>query len=142
MPIQTIGLATDRYNFALTWQTPATSSAYSSLSPGAPFLAGGAFKRWSSKMRPLSGSESPRYVSDRLSAVSNVPMQFLVSAGMAATILTATSFADLAKRGEAVGFVDAQQTASVVRATERDYDRRFEWMSPIHVFRIRPFKHW
>lgn len=117
MLIQTIGLATDRYNFALTWQTPATSSAYSSLSPGAPFLAGGAFKRWSSKMRPL---ESPRYVSDRLSAVSNVPMQFLVSAGMAATILAATSFADLAKRGEAVGFVDAQQTASVVRATERN----------------------
>ena len=70
-------------------------------------------------MRQLSGSDSPRYVSDRLSAVSNVPMQFLVSAGVVATILTATSFADLAKKGEAVGSVDAQQTASIVRATEQ-----------------------
>lgn len=67
-------------------------------------------------MRHLSGSESPRYVSDRLSAVSNVPMQFMVSAGIVATILITASLVV----GEAVGFVDAQQTASVVRVTERN----------------------
>ncbi|RUV69744.1 MAG: hypothetical protein EOR30_28730 [Mesorhizobium sp.] len=72
-------------------------------------------------MRHLSGSESQPYVSDRLAAVSNVPTQFLVSAGMAATILAAASVADfMPKRGEAVGFVDAQKTASVVRVTEQN----------------------
>lgn len=70
-------------------------------------------------MRHLSDSESPRYVSDRLSAVGNVPMQFLVSAGIVATILTTASLT-VPGSGKTVGFVDAQQTASVVRVTERN----------------------
>ncbi|MCV3207364.1 hypothetical protein OHD62_11995 [Mesorhizobium sp. YC-39] len=70
-------------------------------------------------MRHLSGSESPRYVSDRLSAVSNVPMQFLVSAGVVATILSTASLT-VPGGGETVGFVDAQQTAAVIRVTERN----------------------
>lgn len=70
-------------------------------------------------MRHLSGSDIPRYVSDRLSAVSNVPMQFLVSAGMVATILAATSFADFLPGSDgAAGLVDAQKTASI-NATAR-----------------------
>jgi hypothetical protein len=71
-------------------------------------------------MRHLSSSERPHYVSDRLSAISNVPMQFLVSAGLVVTILTAASFADFAEKSEAAWFVDAQQTASILRTTDRN----------------------
>lgn len=69
-------------------------------------------------MRHLSSSERPHYVSDRLSAISNVPMQFLVSAGLVVTILTAASFADFAEKSEAAWFVDAQETASILRVTD------------------------
>lgn len=69
-------------------------------------------------MHHLSSSERPHYVSDRLSAISNVPMQFLVGAGVMVTILTASSFADFAEKSEAAGFVDAQHTASIIRVTD------------------------
>jgi hypothetical protein len=69
-------------------------------------------------MRHLSSLERPHYVSDRLSAISNVPMQFLVSAGVVVAILTAASFADLAEKSEAAGFVDTQQTASILRVAD------------------------
>lgn len=71
-------------------------------------------------MRHLSSSERPHYVSDRLSAISDVPMQFLVSAGVLVTILTVASFADFAEKREAAGFVDAQHTASILPATDRN----------------------
>ena len=71
-------------------------------------------------MRHLSTSERPRYVSDRLSAISNVPMQFLVSVGVVVTILTAASFADFAKKREAAGFVNAQRTASIFSVADRN----------------------
>ena len=71
-------------------------------------------------MRHLSTSERPHYVSDRLSAISNVPMQFLVSVGVVMTILTAASFADFAEKNEAAEFVDAQQTASILRVADRN----------------------
>jgi hypothetical protein len=61
-------------------------------------------------MRHLSRSESPRYVSDRLSAVSNVPMQFLVSAGIVAVILVAALLTDFMPTNDgSAGFVDAQR---------------------------------
>lgn len=69
-------------------------------------------------MRHLSRSESPRYVSDRLSAVSNVPMQFLVSAGVVATIFVTASLAGLMPKKHEAARVDAQTTASVVRVTQ------------------------
>lgn len=59
-------------------------------------------------MRHLPHSECPRYVSDRLSAVSNVPMQFLASAGLVATILVIVSLADLMPKRRAAAGVDAQ----------------------------------
>jgi hypothetical protein len=89
------------------------------FSSAAPFLTTVVQKR-RSEMRHLSSSERPHYVSDRLSAISNVPMQFLVSAGLVVTILTAASFADFAEKSEAAWFVDAQQTASILRTTDRN----------------------
>jgi hypothetical protein len=65
-------------------------------------------------MRHLPDSERPSYVSDRLSAVSHVPMQFLMSIGIGAVMLTAISLADLAPPKEgAAGFVSAEHTSSV-----------------------------
>lgn len=65
-------------------------------------------------MRHLPDSEHPSYVSDRLSAVSHVPMQYLMSIGIGAVMLTAISLADSTLPNDgAEGFVDAQQTGSV-----------------------------
>jgi hypothetical protein len=70
-------------------------------------------------MQHLPNPEHPPFVSDRLSAVSNVPMQFLLSVGMVAVILLGATLADSTATGEGTSrFVDAQQTASV-DATER-----------------------
>jgi hypothetical protein len=76
------------------------------------------FQKTEIKMYHVSSSERPHYVSDRLSAIHNVPMQFLVSAGVVATILTAASFADFEEKSEAAGFVDARHTASILRIAD------------------------
>jgi hypothetical protein len=65
-------------------------------------------------MRVLPEPDYPSFVSDRLSAVSNVPTQFLVSVGMVTVILIAATLADnIPNTDGAAGFVDAQKTASV-----------------------------
>lgn len=70
-------------------------------------------------MQHLPSPEHPPFVSDRLSAVSNVPMQFLASVGTVAVILLGATLADSTVTGEGTArFVDAQQTASL-DATER-----------------------
>jgi hypothetical protein len=71
-------------------------------------------------MRHLSTSERPHYVADRFSAISNVPMQFAVSVVVLVTILSAVSFADFVEKKEAAGFVDSQQTASILRVTDQN----------------------
>jgi hypothetical protein len=72
------------------------------------------------KMRHLSNPEHPPFVSDRLSAVSNVPMQFVVSFGIVTVILIAAALTDFIPRSDgAAGFVDAQKTASVAGVTAR-----------------------
>jgi hypothetical protein len=69
-------------------------------------------------MRHLRDQDTPHYVSDRLSAVSNVPTQLLVSVGVTAVILAVTSLTDfMPTRGEAVGFVDTETTSSIVDTT-------------------------
>jgi hypothetical protein len=107
-------LATDRYNFGRTGQTSATSSAYSPLSTS--ILEKG--RAW--KMRHLSNPEQPAYVMDRLSAVSNISMQILVSIAMAAVILVAASPTGSMPAGEGTAaLMDAQTTGSIVGGTER-----------------------
>lgn len=69
-------------------------------------------------MRHLPDQDTPLYVSDRLSAVSNVPTQLLVSAGVMAVILAVTSLTDfMPTRGETAGFVDTETTSSIVDTT-------------------------
>jgi hypothetical protein len=51
-------------------------------------------------MDHLSNPEQPAYVADRVSAVSNVPMQFLMSVGMVAVILVAALLTDAISAGE------------------------------------------
>lgn len=65
-------------------------------------------------MRNLSPPEHPRFVTDRLSAVSNVPMQWLLSVCIAAAILSGGALADFVpETDETAAFVDVQKTASV-----------------------------
>lgn len=65
-------------------------------------------------MHHLPDPDKPLYVSDRLSAVSNIPMQFLVSVAIVAVILAATSLTDfMPTSGGSAGLVDTQKTASV-----------------------------
>jgi hypothetical protein len=56
-------------------------------------------------MDHLSNPEQPAYVADRVSAVSNVPMQFLMSVGMVAVILVAASLTDAISAGEGAAAV-------------------------------------
>jgi hypothetical protein len=56
-------------------------------------------------MDHLSNPEQPAYVADRVSAVSNVPMQFLMSVGMVAVILVAASLTDAILAGEGAAAV-------------------------------------
>jgi hypothetical protein len=71
-------------------------------------------------MDHLSNPEQPAYVADRVSAVSNVPMQFLMSVGMVAVILVAASLTDAIPAGEGMaGLPDAQTTSSIVGRTAR-----------------------
>jgi hypothetical protein len=78
-------------------------------------------------MQHLPNPEHPPFVSDRLSAVSDVPMQFLVSVGIVAVILIAATLADFIPEGNgAPGFIDPQKSASV-NAIGREPDRR-RWM--------------
>jgi len=66
--------------------------------------------KWSLEMHHHPDPDHPLYVSDRLSAVSNIPMQFLVSVGIVAVILVAASLADFMPTSDgSVGFVDAQR---------------------------------
>jgi hypothetical protein len=61
-------------------------------------------------MHHLPDPDNPLYVSDRLSAVSNIPMQFLVSVGIVAVILVAASLTDFMPTSDgSSGFVDAQR---------------------------------
>lgn len=65
-------------------------------------------------MPHLSDPDHPPFVSDRLLAVSNVPMQFLASVGIVAVILIGAALADfIPKTDGAAWFVDTQKTASV-----------------------------
>jgi hypothetical protein len=69
-------------------------------------------------MHVLPDPEHPAYVVDRLSAVSNVPRQFLMSVGMVAVMLLVVSLTDFtAKSDGPAGFVDAQKTASISAKT-------------------------
>lgn len=69
-------------------------------------------------MRHLHDPEIPAYVSDRLSAVSGIPMQFLMSVALVAVIMAAGSLTDsIPNTDEAVGFADAQSTTSAVGTT-------------------------
>jgi hypothetical protein len=65
-------------------------------------------------MRYLPNPEHPLFVSDRLSAVSNVPMQFLVSVGILSVILIAAALTDLLPNSDrAAGLADAQRIAAM-----------------------------
>lgn len=69
-------------------------------------------------MRVLPDPDCPSFVSDRLSAVSNVPTQFLVSVGMVTVILIVATLADFIPNTDgAADFVDVQETASVSAKT-------------------------
>jgi hypothetical protein len=79
-----------------------------------PLRASGILLKWSLEMHHLPDPDKPLYVSDRLSAVSNIPIQFLVSVAMVAVILVAASLTDFMPTSDgSAGFVDAQKTASV-----------------------------
>ena len=76
-------------------------------------------------MGHLPNPDYPPFVSERLSAVTNVPMQFLVSVGIATVILIAADFTS--NGDEAAGFVDVQRTASIsASAKSRDRQRWLE----------------
>jgi hypothetical protein len=78
------------------------------------------FLNWSPEMHHLHDPDNPLYVSDRLSAVSNIPTQFLVSLGIATVILVAASLPEfMPTSDESVGFVDTQKTASVSATAPR-----------------------
>lgn len=69
-------------------------------------------------MRHFPDPELPAYVSDRLSAVSGIPMQFLMSVGLVAVIMVAASLTDfIPKTNGAAGFADAQRAIPAVGAT-------------------------
>jgi hypothetical protein len=79
-----------------------------------PLLASGILLKWSLEMYHPPDPDKPLYVSDRLFAVSNIPMQFLVSVAMVAVVLIAASLTDFIPTSDgSAGFVDAQKTASV-----------------------------
>ncbi len=71
-------------------------------------------------MHHLCDPDNPLYVSDRLSAVSNIPTQFLVSLGIATVILVAASLPEFMPTSDgSAGFVDTQKTASVSATAPR-----------------------
>jgi hypothetical protein len=72
-------------------------------------------------MGHLPNADYPPFVSERLSAVTNVPMQFLVSVGIATVILIVTNFTSNGE--EAAGFVDVRTTASI-SASANSHDRQ------------------
>ncbi|WP_153020382.1 hypothetical protein [Paramesorhizobium deserti] len=65
-------------------------------------------------MRHLPNPEHPPYVSDRLSAISNLPAQFLIGACVMAVIMIALSFADFMPTDEETArIVDARTIGTV-----------------------------
>jgi hypothetical protein len=89
---------------------------------------------WSLEMHHLRDPDNPLYVSDRLSAVSNIATQFLVSVGIVAVILVAASLPDFMPTSDgSVGFVDTQKTASVRRDSAKTQDRR-TWLVTDRAF--------
>ena len=83
-------------------------------------------------MSHLPKPDYPPFVSERLTAVTNVPMQFLVSVGIATVILIVADF--ISNSDEVAELVDVQRTAS-------HQDLRSATMVGAPPLRASEFKH-